>query len=260
MIRRRLTGVCCLLSLCYVTAGATPIAMAQISSDLNSAAIKFNDGGSITFIGYETPLMKYMFQPPPQEPVLVPSGEISWSDAFASATINVESDKGVGLSRAYTSTDDGISYATSITSSYIVYDAVNVSTLDLSLDVSTIMNLTTESVGELSWGQVEDYLDLLYYDEFGKKQLLGTSYYYQDDFAVDGSNSSRDEFHTHSISADVIGVLGSAYSGKLVLQSTLIAHTDVDVIKQTNVPEPTSLSLMIMGLAMLLPLALRRKK
>lgn len=261
MIRRKLTGVCCLLSLCYVMAGATPIAMSQISSDLKSTTIKVNDGGSADINGYDSPLMSYMLQQSGFENIneLAPDGESSWSDALPGAEIYVESVDGAGLSRAYTSVNDGYAIATSVTSSYLVYDAINVSTVDLSLDVSTILNLTTENVGELSFGQVENYLDLWYYDEFGNSQLLGTSNYYMDDFAVDGSNSSRDTSHTHTISVDVIGALGHAYNGQLVLQSTLIAHTDVDVIKQQDVPEPASLSLMVMGLAMLLPLALRRK-
>lgn len=261
MIRRRLTGVCCLLSLCYVSVAAAPVALSQNSSDLSTTTIAVNDGGSVSISGYNSPMMNYMLQQSGFENVdiSVPVGANSWSDALPGASIFVESVDGAGLSRATASIADGYSYATSFVSSFIVYDASNVSTLDLSLDVSTILNLSTESAGELSWGMTEDYLDLGYYDQNGNLLWLGTSYYSLDDFAVDGSVALHDESHTQAISTNFIDVFGSAFSGKLVLQSTLIAHSDVQAVKQTDVPEPASLSLMVMGLAMLLPLALRRK-
>jgi hypothetical protein len=259
MTRQKFFGVFCILSVCYIPVGSTPVAISKLTADLSKANINVNQGGSLTFQNYDEPLVSYMLNRSGMEVIEFPAsnfptGEDDLSASIPGASIYAQSSNGSSISEASASVSEGFAGAVSAVESYVFYKAENVSSLNLSLDVNALMQLSTETVDEFASGQWNIYLDL-FYDKNGVSQLLSSDFY-SDLINVSGlDNLSVNENHTLNVSYEFT----TPYDGLLKLQSTLLVDAYAEVSTPVSVPEPSKIALMIFGLIVLLPLIKFRK-
>ncbi len=265
MSRFKLIDVCCLIGVCSFPAAATPVAVSQITADLSTARIAVNEGGNVTAGGIMDPLFGYMFQSgsdfveSPSSPFPSPANSVT-VPLSGGSSISAQSINGASLTNAAATVLEGDAYASSTVNSYFIYTASDVTSLTFSLDFNATMLLSTEAEGEYASGQWMEFLDLFsIYEPTGElipiicnPTSISANQIFQD--AFDGNVLTFDERHT----LDVSYGFSEAFNGRLVLQSTIIADALVSA-PATSIPEPSQISLMVLGLAMFLPLVKRRK-
>jgi hypothetical protein len=180
---------------------------------------------------------------------------VAVSGATASATVNA----GSAVSSAQSMVTNGASVGLSMITSDLFLDVQNVDFISVALDVSAMLDVSIDDQSfEYAFGSVSSQFGLFYFDENGNSVLANdylATYSLAWDTDYDGLESgSLSETATLTLSYN----FGSAYTGQLLIENMAQTFSEAQS-HPTSVPEPASLSLMVMGLAMLLPLALRRK-
>lgn len=240
---KKISALCCVMSIWYVTVEAVPIAVMALSVDLSNVGVIINGENYVSDLEYDDPLMSYISDQ---------------SGVRSDASVIQQFEEGISKNMAYATAADGYAHAVSNVGSYRIFSVEDVSSISLTLDVNAIVDLTTESLG--------DYASALWFSSIDLAMLSGEEY-------IPLVSNTFDSFQYDSFDGDFLRIVDEQtldvsyhfkekFNGKLRLQSTLTADAYADfVVPPINVPEPAAASMMIIGLTALLPLVkFRRKK
>lgn len=250
-LRWKELGYAVLLSSAF--AGATPVAISQITYDFSTATVGFGSGtlisSSASFISYastEDNSGKI------EQEIFVAGTAFALDDGIsASAT----SEPGSLKSIAQATAADGTAAAYSKASTYLTYDVQNANAFTLSLDKNALINLTTETAPDLAYAYIDEYVELSMWD--------GSSFQYCDSYvnfsdmtAVDGDQYPFSDNSTINLSYS----FATSFTGELKITGITQSYAEASTSAPTSVPEPSGISLFILGLATLLPLSKLRKR
>jgi hypothetical protein len=245
MIQFKLMCAISVLVLFVVYAGATPIAMSRISTNFPAAEATFDNQASFSrTVDYPSSYVRLDADGfGVQESSLSGNGVASLNVPGASAIsisdeVSLQNSAQVTLEQRYAD-------PASFTDMWMYYDVANVSTIAFSLDFSVTMNLLTGTSQEFAQGGVDEYLELYTFDYDGNRIDLEASEYSitksvnGEDFVV---NDARALNFSHDFGND-------PFSGQLVIHGSSQALAGAET--RADVPEPTVLSLLMMGVGSL---------
>ncbi|HEX2956465.1 MAG TPA: PEP-CTERM sorting domain-containing protein [Chitinispirillaceae bacterium] len=254
MIRSRFTRACCLFSLCYVMAEATPIAMSQISFNMSNITVNlgFGTGCLLSTSTYSNVLADYNGIDVITDE-LTDEGTVTATVSGATASAAVHS--GSIANSTHSTISNGAAVASSAVTSDIYLDVENVDFVSVTMDISTMLDVSVDDPGyEFAYGALVNWLGLSYFDGVDYELVNDDMYSLLFDTDIDGLENSSNKTATLTVSYN----FGSNYSGQLMIENIATTFSETQS-HPANVPEPSGITLMVMGLAMLLPLAVRRK-
>lgn len=235
----------CVLALFAVHSYSTPIATAEITNNFPVAiSFKFTDGGTATFLSGSA--YEYLHL---ENKTAV---QVSYSEEFGTLA-----DVLPGAEATAKITDEGTlasvkaggsgSFVQSMTTSGILYQVTNLSSVSVTLDMNISMELLTESSGELAWGYVDQYLSLS--NSFDDGLTLLADDYISDDYMVLDGESYRKSYTAPMIISHTFD--DAPYTGALYFESInyVMAESQSPEVP-TKVPEPGVSILLVMGIGL----------
>jgi hypothetical protein len=232
-----------------IRAGATPVAVSQLQTDLSAATISFTygtDGGVATKIGNANP----------DNYAQVSTGETSAEeekqfDGTAAASVSnasaaAKSKNGATWNYASATGNENVTTAYSKTSSYIIYHLVNVTSISLSVDAVASLDLSAGNPDEEAFGYWDAYLEMFSDGIFSvncDSSSVNDVYY--------GDPSVSEDNQKKSLSLFFDG-FESPFTGDVTIHTLNQTYVDVHTLEAPeSVPEPASLGLFAVGMVMI---------
>jgi hypothetical protein len=244
--------------------GAAPVALSQVSYDMSLANILLSSG---TY--QQTGTSAHSWLQAQDDAGYIDAPEL-WGDGNVSAvvpgtasTASASVASGAVVDNSIATTPYGDAYVSAGTTSDLGLYVENAEVITITLDVSSEVSVSTDALNETSFGFADDLFALYAYNDDGNlntNPLVNAYITYDLTVAngdIAGPLSMSDKL---TLTYDLGALKGTPFTGFLLLQNT--SQTMVDAQNwnvPSDVPEPGSLSLMVMGLAVLVPLVLRRK-
>jgi hypothetical protein len=238
-----------ILGIFAIQAGATPIALSRLQTDLSTATISFTYADEKT--GSAT---KNEYPPSPDNYVQVSAEGASTEDniqsdgsvssSLSNATATAESQNGASLDYAFTTGNQNVSTAYSTTSSYISFHLEGVTSISLSLDAIASLNLSADDPNEAAFGYWDAYLEM-YSDVFSVN--YGTS---SGNEVFYGDNPVSDDNQKISLSLFFDG-FESPFHGDVIIHTLNQTFAEVDTWAPVAVPEPLGIWLMLIDVVAL---------